>query len=739
VHHFALSMRPDYRYEGGAVGAVAVHVLYQPGDEPDWGGGIAVSRTERALRWLEGLFGPYPWPQITNVHRLERGGTEFPMMIMDGSADQGLIVHELGHNYLMGILANNEWREGWLDEGFTSFQTTLFFSDSALGTRHSPLGADSAYARDEREILEWDLDGWSEPVSLAGEHYRDFATYGTMIYTRGELFFHQLREIVGPDPMRRILRAYYQRWQLKHVDEAAFRAVAEEVSGRDLSTFFAQWLHGTVRYDYSVGRVRTRRRAGGDGSSWVTRVEVRRRDPGIFPVDVVVRSREDSAVARANGSAEREWVEAETRGRPREVVIDPRARSHDWNLLNNRRTRSFLGWSAPRGRADLHVDRVFGTRTHRDRTALAFLPTAWHNDAGGLMVGVRLRSNYLGRFNDLVYEHSIATRRCCESGGPTFHNWYLRFVNPTWLFAPRTRIAAEGFRAEGRQGASLSVERQRRGHLGDGATTSFGASIRWVATSDLDYVDVAEYDNAGTVEAEVHARSADARGPWRVAGRLSLGGGVEYRNEGAGTDTESRYDAQPYVRGFAEATVRRALGSGASLAVRVFGGWIASERDPVRQRWFYVSGADPYERLRNPFIRSRDALLTGDFHFHAPGGGNVRGLVPSVAVTKLAALNVEVDRAVLRRPGAAIGREVRLAAFGDLAWTDGFFSATTGSDVAGDLGIGVRVTHRIGQTTFVTRFDFPFLVSHPDRAVGADPTDRSHVAFRWTVGIAPAF
>src|SRR5438094_6027297 len=41
VHHFAMSLNPAYRYEGGHFGNVAVHVLYQPGDEATWGGGIA--------------------------------------------------------------------------------------------------------------------------------------------------------------------------------------------------------------------------------------------------------------------------------------------------------------------------------------------------------------------------------------------------------------------------------------------------------------------------------------------------------------------------------------------------------------------------------------------------------------------------------------------------------------------------------------------------------------------------
>jgi hypothetical protein len=253
VHHFALSLNPEYRYEGGRYQDVVVHVLYQPGDESTWGNGIAVERTQTALAWLDGLFGKFAWPQLTNVHRIEGGGTEFPMMVMDGSADQGLIVHEVGHNYTMGILANNEWREGWLDEGFTSFQTAWFWET---------LGQSGGYEQTEARILQLDLDGYSEAASLVSEAYRDFTSYNISIYSRGELFFHQLRYIVGDAVMQRILRTFYERWKLKHVDGAAFRAVAEEVSGRDLSTFFGQGLHATELYDYAIGKVKAERRTG---------------------------------------------------------------------------------------------------------------------------------------------------------------------------------------------------------------------------------------------------------------------------------------------------------------------------------------------------------------------------------------------------------------------------------------------------------------------------------------------
>jgi hypothetical protein len=123
-----LERRPDFVYEGGLWRDIPVHVLYQRGAA---GSGGTASRwsAPTAMEWTDSIFGRYAYPQITNLHRIESGGTEFPMLIMDGSASQGLIVHEIVHQYAHAILANNEWRDGWLDEGLTSFLTNWYWEE----------------------------------------------------------------------------------------------------------------------------------------------------------------------------------------------------------------------------------------------------------------------------------------------------------------------------------------------------------------------------------------------------------------------------------------------------------------------------------------------------------------------------------------------------------------------------------------------------------------------------------
>jgi hypothetical protein len=707
VHHFAFSLNPDYRYEQGRYKDVVVHVLYQPGDSATWGKGIAVQRTEVALAWLDSLYGKFAWPQITNVHRIEGGGTEFPMMIMDGSPGLGLIIHELGHNYTMGILANNEWREGYLDEGFTSFQTGWFFERQGFGPGYPSL---------ESDILLWDLDRWSEPVSLVSERYRDFATYNTMIYEKGQLFYEQLRYIVGDDAMRQILRTYYARWRLKHVDEQAFRDVAEEVSHQDLKWFFGQWLHATPLIDYKLTAVKRHRMADG---RWLTAVTIDRQGDGWMPVEI---GDQDTIYARSTGQPERERVEFVTARKPRRLVLDPRQRSHDWNALNNWEKRGIFG---SRGKRSTILDNPTKNPARRDRVLSQLLPVAWSNDHGGATIGVRSRDNYLGRFEKNVDVLSYAL----DPDAAHRLGWYFRAGYPIRQPMPRTEASVAAWDVEGRAGIAVRADRSLRRSLAFGPDPHAGFDAIWMAVSDLGYVDRRLWDNAGTIEAGPWAAVTSRRGDrvWRA--RVGVRGGVVYRNPGAGAPSTTRYDIDGFARVTGEVSVRMPV-----LGVRLFfGSYLANSNSlPPLQRRIMLAGADPYETFANPLLRSGGALFVRpDFHYQAPGDANLRGFRPDLGGRWAVALNMEGTKTLFNH--------VALEAFLDAGLVDTLAVPASGSQsytALYDGGVGLVTRHRINELAWTMRFEVPLIVNRWDYA--ADGTDK-RVRFRWQVSLEPSF
>ena len=716
VHHFAFSLNPDYRYEQGRYRDVVVRVLYLPGDSATWGKGIAVQRTEMALAWLDTLFGKFAWPQITNLHRIEGGGTEFPMVIMDGSASLGLIIHELGHNYTMGILANNEWREGWLDEGFTSFQSGWFFEASGQGSSYPDL---------ETDILLWDIDRWSEPVAMVSDRYRDFQTYGTMIYSKGQLFLEQLRYVVGDDVMRKILRTFYARWRLKHVDETAFREVAEEVSRMDLKWLFAQWLHGTSLIDYKLTKVQRRRLADG---RWLTAATIDRLGDGWMPVEI---GDKNGVYARSTGQALRERVEFVTAHKPGRLTLDPRQLAHDWNALNNREKR-FWFRSKP---TTTILDNPTRNPTRRDRILTQVLPLAWSNDYGGVTLGIRSRSNYLGRFekNGSVGSYALdpdATRR---------FGWYVRYGNPVSNPMPRTEAWVAGWNMEGRTGIALHADKSLIQHQGFGPDRHAGFDAIWMAVNDLGYVDRRLWENTGTIEAGPWA-SIESRGGRRIwRARLGVRGGLVYGNPGTGVVAARRYDVEGFARASAELSVRTPFILKTTLGARVFGGAYLAQNPPPLQRRIMISGADPYATFTNPLLRSRGALFVRpDFHYHAPGDANLRGFRPDLGGRWAVALNLEATKSFFRRRSGFI-TDAALEAFVDAAVVDPQAVPATGGrsyTPLYDSGVGLVMRHRINELEWTTRFEAPFVVNRWDRAIH-DVTKR--FAFRWVVSLEPSF
>jgi hypothetical protein len=259
-----------------------------------------------------------------------------------------------------------------------------------------------------------------------------------------------------------------------------------------------------------------------------------------------------------------------------------------------------------------------------------------------------------------------------------------------------------------------------------------------VATDDFRYLDPGLYDDVGTIELQLSSGVVSQGHDVQGSLRSSVAGGLVYNRQGL--SASGRTDLNPfYFRGSLEGTARRRL-LGGVVGLRAFAGVATGDHATAKQRQIYVQGADPLQQLHNPFLRSRGALLVGDdFRYHAPGGANVRGIDPRVSTSAIIGINLELERTLAARPSARLFNRIALAAFTDLAHgIGGPDQPLTGDRIKfiADAGLGLRADHRIGDTRFTTRFDFPLYVSRPELAQDREAGD-NEVEFRWTFSFEP--
>jgi hypothetical protein len=715
VTELAVAMSPTFVYEEGDFLEKPVRALYEAGGERQWGTGLATQRVETALAWTTELAGRYPWPHATVVQAGDGVARALPMLLVASDPGQGALLDLLGLMITQQMLPGSNRA---LAVGAAAFETAWFFE--VLGRRDD-------YARLERTILDWDLDGLgrrNEPVTAS----RTGSPCATTFCRRTEFTYHQLRSWAGNDAViAALFRAHFTEYQLRPAVSGGFQRLAGEFVTPRPDTLYRQLPGGTVLYDDAVTAAH---RVLGDDGRWRTTVVVERQGKGVFPRVLWVVGDADTGVARLPSLAARETVTVATATRPRFVLLDPQVRSHDWDMLDNQRVFGFRPERlllAPHRPSDLYLDPYFTRRTSRSQLTMGIAPTAWYNDAGGWTLGLRLREDYLGRFERHEAWASIATGWAAPNGRVDA-NGQLRLRNPTWLRAPLwDQTAAVGY-VEGRLAADVGVERRLRTSVTDSTLRAVGLSVAWMTVTAPRYLDDGFWDDASHAEVTLSGRMRGGTGGWRWRTGVTAALGLQ--------DGDA-VDAGTYGRFTAEAVGRRAFGRRLGIGGRFFGGAVAG-RSVVAQRKLYLAGADPVERFASPFLRSEGSLFTSaDLRYHQPGGAGVRGLDPHVAASTVLGASLEAEYAVVKSVGDALFSRIAFAAFTDAAFADGQVrSGTSGLDLVADAGLGLRIDHRIGRTSFQTRLDMPFWVSRPE--LGYD-TDDSPVSFRWLVSLVPSF
>ena len=164
-------------------------------------------------------------------------------------------MHEYGHQYFYGLLASDEVHEPWLDEGLTSW-----FTHKAMDrTYHTLLGGRRFQL--PTDFLEW-AGYWMLPsadaMTRAGHRTRDLQSYFIQAYGKPTLVLNQLEAMLGRPVMEQVMRAYAQEMAFRHPTRADFRRIAERVSGRDLGSFWRDFVEGTEVLDYTIQGVKER-------------------------------------------------------------------------------------------------------------------------------------------------------------------------------------------------------------------------------------------------------------------------------------------------------------------------------------------------------------------------------------------------------------------------------------------------------------------------------------------------
>jgi aminopeptidase N len=166
-------------------------------------------------------------------------GERYGRRVLADSSATWLGAHELAHQWWGNRVTNAAWTHFWLNEGFASYLADLW-----LAERHGPAAYDKALAAVRASVEAVRARGHDRSLVFPDWDHPT-ADDRSLVYDKGALVLESLRAEVGPGAFDRILQAWTNEYWDRSVTTADFESLAQRVSGRDLATFFASWLHAT--------------------------------------------------------------------------------------------------------------------------------------------------------------------------------------------------------------------------------------------------------------------------------------------------------------------------------------------------------------------------------------------------------------------------------------------------------------------------------------------------------------
>lgn len=254
VHDFAWGADPEFIHDTyPGPNGVTLHFFYKDNPEIKENWKKLQPKTAALMEFFNEHVGPYPYEQYSVIQGGD-GGMEYAMCTMITGEREfeslvGVTAHELAHSWFQFVLASNESRHPWMDEGFT-----VFISDEAMN-HVMENKKDNPHAGSYRSYNFIAGSDEELPMSTHADRYKTNRSYGVNAYSKGSVFLTQLGYIIGPENLSRTLKRFYSEFKFTHPTPTDFIRTAEKVSGFQLGWYLNDWARTTNTIDYGIKAV----------------------------------------------------------------------------------------------------------------------------------------------------------------------------------------------------------------------------------------------------------------------------------------------------------------------------------------------------------------------------------------------------------------------------------------------------------------------------------------------------
>lgn len=196
-----------------------------------------LNQTASMIEVFSDKLGLYPFASEKYGHAMApfSGGMEHQTMTSIGVIDFGIVAHELGHQWFGDHVTCKTWKDIWLNEGFATYMeylaAELLNTESAGGVMQS-----------NHSIVMSQTGGsiWFEDTTNVERIFDSRLTYA-----KGGAFVHILRYELNNDSLFfALLKTYQQQFAYSTANTLEFKALLEQMSGKDFTQVFNQWFYG---------------------------------------------------------------------------------------------------------------------------------------------------------------------------------------------------------------------------------------------------------------------------------------------------------------------------------------------------------------------------------------------------------------------------------------------------------------------------------------------------------------